>query len=411
MINYDKFTLDNGLTVLVHQDKSTPVIAMNILYAVGARDEHPEKTGFAHLFEHLMFGGSKNAPKYDIPLERTGGENNAFTNNDFTNYYLTIPRENLETAFWLESDRMLQLDISESSLEVQRNVVIEEFKQRYLNQPYGDAWLKLRPLAFKVHPYRWSTIGREISHIEQANIEDVRSFYEKYYKPNNAIMVLSGDVELENIKLLSEKWFGGIPSGKKIIRELPAEPLQNEKRFEKIIADVPYDALYIAWHMDSRLGPDYHTTDLISDILSNGESSRLYQRLIKEQGLFSEINAFISGDTDPGLFIITGKLIDGISHEQAEEAIFAEIKKIKTEHCAPEELEKVQNKIEASQEFSEMSALNKAMNLAFFEFLGDAAMINQEIAKYKQVRASDIKRVAEKIFQTENTSLIRYKRK
>ncbi len=411
MINYDKFTLDNGLTVLVHQDKSTPVIAMNILYAVGARDEHPEKTGFAHLFEHLMFGGSKNAPKYDIPLERTGGENNAFTNNDFTNYYLTIPRENLETAFWLESDRMLQLDISESSLEVQRNVVIEEFKQRYLNQPYGDAWLKLRPLAFKVHPYRWSTIGREISHIEQANIEDVRSFYEKYYKPNNAIMVLSGDVELENIKLLSEKWFGGIPSGKKIIRELPAEPLQNEKRFEKIIADVPYDALYIAWHMDGRLAPDYHTTDLISDILSNGESSRLYQRLIKEQGLFSEINAFISGDTDPGLFIITGKLIDGISHEQAEEAIFAEIKKIKTEHCAPEELEKVQNKIEASQEFSEMSALNKAMNLAFFEFLGDAALINQEIARYKEVKSTDIKRVAGKIFQTENTSLIRYKRK
>jgi zinc protease len=411
MIKFEKFQLANGLKVIVHQDKSTSLACINILYNVGARDEDPEQTGFAHLFEHLMFGGSVNIPKYDEPLEMVGGENNAFTTNDITNYYLTLPVDNIETGFWLESDRMLSLAFSEKSLEVQRNVVIEEFKQRYLNQPYGDVWLLLRPMAYKVHPYKWDTIGKEISHIENARIEDVKNFFKKFYCPNNAIMVVAGNVEAAEIKKLSEKWFGSIPMGPENKRNLTPEPAQTEARSLTVERDVPVDAIYKAYHMCSRYDKEYYATDLISDILSRGNSSRLHNALIKDNPLFSDINAYVLGDFDKGLFVISGKLTPGVSMDAADEAINKELERIKTELVNTEELTKVKNKMEASHVFGEVEILNKATNLAFSELLGDANMINLEVDKYLAVTDTQIREQAKIIFREENCSTLYYKSK
>lgn len=408
MIYFDKFELENGLRVIVHNDPSTPIVAVNLLYDVGARDEDPERTGFAHLFEHLMFGGSVNIPKYDTPLEMAGGENNAFTNNDITNYYLTIPKDNLELAFWLESDRMLGLAFSETSLEVQRNVVIEEFKQSYLNQPYGDVWLLLRPLAYTTHPYMWSTIGKEISHIEKATMEDVKSFYDKHYNPCNAILTVAGDVNTEEVKLLAERWFGSINPGKKQIRTLPREPKQNEERRLSVERDVPGDAIYKVYHMCHRNHQNYHASDLISDIFSNGDSSRLYNSLVKEQRLFSNMDAYITGNIDEGLFIFSGKLVEGVAMEAAEYALNTEIQKLENQPVSSTELAKVKNKIESNLEFSKMTALNKAMNLSLYELLGDAAMINQEESNYNKVSEEDIMEVATEIFRQNNCSTLCY---
>ncbi len=399
MVNFEKFTLDNGLTVLVHQDKTTPVVAMNIIYKVGSRDENPDKTGFAHLFEHLMFGGSVNIPRYDEPLQIAGGENNAFTNSDYTNYYLTIPKNNLEIAFWLESDRMLNLAFTPKSLEVQRQVVIEEFKQNYLNQPYGDVYLLLKPLAYKVHPYRWPTIGKEISHIENATMEDVKAFYKKFYNPDNAILSIAGDVDIKLIKQWSEKWFGSInKQSKQINRALPVEPEQKKARSQTVKRKVPQDALYMAWHTGKRTDETFYHYDLISDILSNGESSRMYQTLIKEKKLFTEVNAFITGDLDKGLFIVSGKLNAGVSMAEAEAAVDKELKKIQ-EHLTDErELEKVINKVEANLVFSRLSALHKAMNLGYYEMLGDAMLFNLEAEKYRSITRNDIRETAHRLF-------------
>lgn len=408
MIGFEKFTLQNGLRLIVHQDRSTPIVAVNVLYDVGAKDEHPDKTGFAHLFEHLMFGGSINIPKYDAPLQQVGGENNAFTNNDFTNYYITLPKQNIETAFWLESDRMLDLTFSPKSLDVQRNVVIEEFKQVFLNQPYGDAWLLLRPLVYKTHPYQWSTIGKEISHIETASMEEVKAFYQKYYKPNNAILVVAGDVKSDEIKKLAEKWFGEIPMGEPTNRALTKEIEQTANRTLSVKRNVPVDAIYKAYHMCSRSDKTYHATDLLSDVLSNGESSRLYSKLVKEQKLFSELNAFISGDIDAGMFIISGKLMKNVSVEQAEDAIHLELEKIKTDIITADELQKVKNKIESSLTFSEVNILTKAMNLAYFELLGDANNINNEVEHYEAVTVDDIQKIAQELFRLENESTLYY---
>jgi zinc protease len=411
MINFNRFKLDNGLTVLVHEDHTTAMAVVNILYKVGARDESPEQTGFAHLFEHLMFGGSVNIPNYDAPLQSVGGENNAFTSNDITNYYITLPSDNLETAFWLESDRMLSLAFSEQSLEVQRQVVCEEFKQRYLNQPYGDVYLKLRPLAYKVHPYRWATIGKELKHIENAKMEDVKSFFHKFYTPQNAIMVVAGDVTLEEVKALSEKWFADIPAGNAYERNLPQEPKQEEARQEIVEADVPVDAIYIAFHGVERLSPDYYTTDLISDLLSRGSSSRLYRSLVKENQLFSEINAYMMGSIDTNMFVVEGKPLAGVSLEEAEQHIWKELKKIKSEKVEESELQKVKNKVESTMLFAELSILDKAMNLAFFEMISQAEDYNQEVAKYAAVTADDVQRVAKELFSRENSSTLFYKSK
>ncbi|KQS32224.1 pitrilysin family protein [Pedobacter sp. Leaf194] len=408
MVDFNRFTLANGLKVLVHEDATTPMAVLNILYDVGARDEDPEKTGFAHLFEHLMFGGSVNVPNYDEPLQRVGGENNAFTSNDITNYYITLPAENIETAFWLESDRMLNLAFSEKSLETQINVVSEEFKQRYLNQPYGDIWLKLRPLAYKKHSYRWATIGKELSHIEEAKMSDVKAFFAKHYNPQNAILVVGGNVKTEDVKKLAQKWFEPIPAGEKYNRNLPQEEQQTEARFETVKAKVPLNAIYVAFKMPGRMSRDYYAFDLLSDILSGGKSSRLHNSLLKEQQLFSDINAYISSSLDPGLFIVEGKLVEGVSMERAEAAIWAELEKIKNETIEAKELTKVKNKVESVLVFSEMSLLDKAMNLAYYELLGDADILNQEASKYLKVDAEDISRISKETFDKNSSSTLYY---
>jgi predicted Zn-dependent peptidase len=408
MINFEKFILSNGLRVIVHQDFSTPQLAMNILYDVGARDENPEKTGFAHLFEHLMFGGSVHIPSYDEVLQRAGGDNNAFTNNDITNYYLTLPSINKETGFWLESDRMLSLSFSEKSLEVQRNVVIEEYKQRYLNQPYGDIWLLLRPLVFKVHPYQWPTIGKEISHIENAKMEDVKSFFYKHYRPNNAILVLSGNIKTDEALRLTEKWFGPIDKGDFQKRNLPVEPKQNEKRTLRVERKVPYDTIYKVYHISKRNDPDYYAYDLLADVMGRGISARLHKELIKKQNLFSDINCFVTGEMDNGLFVVSGRLLKGTKINDAESAIDNEIEKLKNKVVGKDELQKVKNKAESTFEFSEMNILNKAMNLAYFELLGDAEMLNHENKKYQMVTADQMQALAQKTFVETNSTVLYY---
>lgn len=408
MIAFEKYTLPNGLRVIVHPDPSTPLAAVNVVYDVGARDEDPEKTGFAHLFEHLMFGGSKHIPSYDEPLQKVGGENNAFTTNDLTNYYLTLPAANIETGFWLESDRMLELDFNQQSLDVQRNVVIEEFKQRNLNQPYGDVFALLRDMAYLSHPYKWPTIGKEISHIEQASLNDVRDFFFKHYAPNNAVLSVSGQVEPEQIFRLAEKWFGDIPVREVPLRNLPVEPFQNQARSTTVHRNVPYDAIYLAFHMDGKQGPDFYATDLISDLLSNGESSRLFRNLLVEKGLFGEIDAYITGENDPGLFVIAGKLIDGVSMAEAEEAIWQELSRLVEQPVGQEELKKVINKVEANMVYSEISFLNKAMGLGAFELLGNADLINQQSALYRQVTVGKVAHTAKKLFRREGCSTLYY---
>ena len=376
---------------------------------MGARDEDSAKTGFAHLFEHLMFEGSVNIPSYDAPLQMAGGENNAFTNNDITNYYLTLPAANIETGFWLESDRMLKLDFSEEKLAVQKNVVIEEYKQNYLNNPYGDAWLLLRPLAYKTHPYRWPTIGKEISHIENTSLDEVKNFFFNHYLPNNAVMVVSGNVKTEEIKELSEKWFGEIPQRHVPERNLPKEHIQTESRFLEVERDVPYDALYKVWHVCKRNDVDFYAFDLISDILGRGSSSRLFRRLVKEKQIFSSIDAYVSGDLDEGLFVVSGKLVKGVKLADADAAVSEELEKIKQELVAVEELQKVKNKVESTLVFAEMSILEKAMELAYFELMGDAGLMNRETEKYSAVTAEQIQQQAKEVFKEANCSTLYYK--
>jgi predicted Zn-dependent peptidase len=408
MVKFNRFTLNNGLRVLVHEDNTTPMAVVNILYDVGARDEDESQTGFAHLFEHLMFGGSVNIPTYDEPLQRVGGENNAFTSNDITNYYVTLPAVNLETAFWLESDRMLSLAFSEKSLEVQRNVVMEEFKQRYLNQPYGDVWLRLRPMVYKQHPYRWATIGKELSHIENAHIDDVKAFFKKHYNPQNAIMVVGGDVKTEDIKALAEKWFEPIPAGEKYIRNIPQEPEQHEERRDSVTAKVPLNDVYIAFQAPGRMENGYYAVDLMGDVLSRGNSSRLYRSLVKDQQLFSEIHAYMTGSFDTGMFVVEGKPLETVSIEQAEAAIWEQLELLKQTDIPADELTKVKNKTESTLMFSEMSLLDKAMNLAYYELLGDADLLNQEANHYLHITAAQIREQANRIFRKDNSSTLIY---
>jgi zinc protease len=408
MIQFEKFTLANSLRVIVHQDLSTPMAVMNIMYDVGARDEDPEKTGFAHLFEHLMFGGSVNIPDYDEPLQMAGGDNNAYTTNDLTNYYIQLPAENLETAFWLESDRMLSLAFGEKSLETQRKVVCEEFKEHYLNKPYGDVQQKLRELAYKKHPYRWMTIGKELSHIENAKLEDVKNFFFRHYRPVNAVMVVAGNVTTEKVKALAEKWFGDIPAGEPYKRNLPQEPEQTEERKLEVKANVPLDAFYKCWHMPGRLDRRYYIIELLTDILSGGGSSRLYQSLVKEKQLFSNIDCHHFGSTDNGLVIIEGKLVKGIKKEDAEKAVEMELDKIKTELVSEQELQKVKNKTESMIAFEDMSVMSRATSLAYYEILGDAEWMNTELEKYASVTTGDILEESRNIFRKENSNTLYY---
>lgn len=409
MLKINKHILNNGLRLVHSQDDSTQMVALNILYNVGARDENPAHTGFAHLFEHLMFGGSVNIPDYDGPLQLSGGENNAWTNNDITNYYLTVPRQNVETGFWLESDRMLSLDFSERSLEVQKGVVTEEFKQRCLNQPYGDVGHLLRPLAYKVHPYQWPTIGKELSHIANATLDEVKNFFFRFYAPNNAVLAVTGNIAFDEAVRLAEKWFGPIPRREVPVRSLPQEPPQMEERRLMVERNVPLDALFMAYHICDRQSPDYYAFDILSDILSNGRSSRLNQHLVQERQVFSSIDAYISGSVDAGLFHISGKPAAGVSLEQAEAAVRGELQELQQTLIAQQELEKVKNKFESTQIFGNMNYLNVATNLAWFELNGRAEDMECEVERYRAVTAEQLREVAQTAFNKANGAVLYYK--
>jgi predicted Zn-dependent peptidase len=408
MLEFNRFTLDNGLRVIVHEDASTPMAVVNVMYDVGARDEDPGKTGFAHLFEHLMFGGSLNISDFETPLNMAGGENNAYTSNDVTNYYIQLPAENLETALWLESDRMLSLAFNEKSLDVQRKVVSEEFKEHYINKPYGDVWFKLREMAYKVHPYRWMTIGKELSHIENAHLNDVKNFFYKHYTPINAILVVAGSVKTADVKALVEKWFGDIPSGTRYIRNISAEPAQNAPRKLEVKANVPLDALYKCWHMDSRLEHGYYVADLITEVLGGGSSSRLFQKLVKEKQLFSNIECYQFGTIDRGLLAFEGRLVKGVKMEDAEKALQEELELLMSREISDKELQKIKNKTESAIAFEDMSVMTRANNLAFYELLGDAALFNSDREKYFAVSSADILNYSKKIFDENNSNTLYY---
>ncbi len=408
MVRFEKLVLGNGLRVIVHRDVSTPIAAVNVLYDVGARDEDPGRTGFAHLFEHLMFEGSVNIPDFDTRLQDAGGENNAFTTNDLTNYYDTLPAQNLETAFWLESDRMLGLAFSEQKLELQKNVVVEEFRQSYLNQPYGDVWMLLRPLAYQKHPYMWPTIGKDISHIRDASLAEVQHFFQKFYQPANAILSVSGNVDPDQVFRMAEKWFGDIRTGEPYIRKLPVEPAQTMQRRLRVEREVPFDQLFMAFHTGKRTDDDYYATDLLSDVLSNGSSSRLVQHLVKEKRLFSEVNAYITGSMDNGLFILTGKLHEETSMEAAEQAFFDELRTLENESLGDRELQKIKNKAEASHIFSESNVMAKAVNLAYYELLGDAELLNQQTSFYFEQTPDTLQKTARSLFAPERASVLQY---
>jgi predicted Zn-dependent peptidase len=408
MIQIEKFILSNGLRVVVHEDHSTPMAVVNVMYDVGAKDEDPARTGFAHLFEHLMFGGSVNIKDFETPLQMAGGENNAYTSNDLTNYYISIPAENVETAFWLESDRMLSLAFSEKSLAVQRKVVCEEFKEHYINKPYGDVWFHLRELAYQVHPYRWMTIGKELSHIENATLQDVKDFFFKHYRPVNAILVVAGPVRAEQVRILAEKWFGAIPSGEKYQRHLPEEPKQVESRFKEVRSNVPLDALYKCWHMDKRLDTGYYAADLITEVLGGGGSSRLYQQLVKEQKLFSHIECYHMGSVDAGILTIEGKLVKGVKMDVAEAALEKILAQLQQDGVTEKELQKVKNKTESAIAFEDMSIMARANSLAFYELLGDAALFNTDRERYFQLTREDMLSISRKIFRKGNDTTLHY---
>jgi zinc protease len=408
MINIEKFELDNGLRVIFHKDESSPIAVVNTLYNVGSKDEDPEKTGFAHLFEHLMFGGSINIPDFDSPIQHVGGENNAFTNNDITNYYISLPAQNIETAFWLESDRMLGLDFSQQRLDVQKNVVIEEFKEHYLNQPYGDVSMYTRKMAFPDHPYSWPTIGKDISHIENANLDDVKSFFYRFYAPNNAILVVSANLEAQYVFDLVKKWYGNIPRREVNLKPVPEINVKTQQTICEVKKDVPYDALYMVFNMCKRIDKEFYAIDLLSDILSNGRSSRFYQDLLMKGEFFVELDAYLTGDIYSGLFVINAVILEGVDIKKAEKAIWDEIKKLIDKGISDYELQKVKNKFISSKVFSEISPTTKAYLIAMHELLGDASDINKELEEYKLVKADEIISAAKKILRSENSSVLYY---
>ncbi|WP_338792498.1 pitrilysin family protein [Bernardetia sp. MNP-M8] len=408
MIDFSHFTLDNGLRVFVHQDKTVAIATVNIMYDVGSRDESPERTGFAHLFEHLMFSGSANIPNFDTIVQQVGGSNNAYTSPDVTNYYTIVPAPNVETALWLEADRMLSLSINDNSLEVQRKVVIEEFKQRYLNQPYGDIWLHLRPLVYQKHSYNWATIGKEIKHIEDATLEEVKAFFYKHYRPDNAVLVVAGNVEKDEVEKMVKKWFGDIPKGNRPMRNLENEPPQTEARHKKVEAKVPLNAIYKAYRMGHRKANDYYATDLVSDVLGRDKSARLYQELVKEKEMFNSIGAYIMGSVDEGLLVISGKLNPAYSPEQGEEAIQTVIDDFLENGISDDELTKVKNQAEASHIFSEIEVLNRAMNIAYYAILGDVEMVNTIADQMAKVTKEELMQTAKKTLRKENCSTLYY---
>ena len=411
MISYEKMVLQNGLTVLMHEDKNTPIASISVLYKVGSRDEHPEKTGFAHLFEHLMFGGSVNIPDYDGVMQRAGGENNAYTNHDYTHFFTTLPAVNIETALWLESDRMLELMLQKEVLDVQKKVVVEEFYETCLNLPYGDVWHELSALNYEKHPYKWPTIGVHPSHIEKANLTDVKKFYNKYYHPGNAILVIAGPISIKRMKELAMKWFNDIPSGKTIKKNYSSEPPKKEARHKQSEAEVPVDAIYMTFPCPARADKAFYAVDLLSDIFSNGPSSRLIHRLTRENKYFNQIDCYVTGDFDPGLIVFEGRPTEKISLKDAEEIISKEINDLKNQLIESAELQKWKNKAESTLVLSEMGIQSKSMNLGFFEALGNADLMNAESDIYQSLTAEEIQQAAQVWLKDDQKSVLTYKGK
>ncbi|MEZ4909269.1 MAG: pitrilysin family protein [Saprospiraceae bacterium] len=408
MIQFEKHTLSNGLRVVINRDATTALCAVNIVYNVGSKLENPMKTGFAHLFEHLMFGGTKAIPSFDLPLQFAGGDNNASTNSDLTNYYDILPAQNIETAFWLESDRMRELDFSEKSLKVQKKVVIEEFRETCLEEPYGDVWHHLGQMAYKTHPYKWPTIGQEISHIKEITLLDVKDFFYTYYRPNNAVLSISGNVDVDKTMRLVENYFGEIPRGKDNSNTIPSEPKQSTFNEKILYANVPHDAIFRAYHMDSRYADQFYAADFISDILASGRSSRFYKRLFKEKQMFNIIDAFVSGTIDPGLIVLEGHLNPGVDMDTARNAIMLEIEILKQDGITDQELQKLKNTVETSIAFSEVNILNKAISLGYYEITAEANLINTEIEKYFKLTKEDIQQTAQELFTDENCNELCY---
>lgn len=412
MIKYEQTQLSNGLTVIANRDTASRMAAVNILYKVGARDENPNRTGLAHLFEHLMFRGTHLIPDFDTPVQMACGENNAFTNNDYTDFYITLPCDNIETALWLESDRMTGLNLSAEACEIEKRVVIEEFRQRYLNQPYGDVNMLLREMVYTTHPYRWATIGISPDHIAEASIEEIHNFYHRFYHPSNAILSISGDIAAERVFEMAEKWFGGIKSNLDFRpAALPTEPKQTTARRLEVERDVPATTIVIAFHMGNRLSKDFYLGDITSDLLAGGDSARLYEHLIKGKSLFASVNAYISGDVDEGMFVFTGQLLPTTTEQDAEAALWEEIRQLQSGEISDYELEKVKNKFEANTLFGELNVMNKAMNLGYYSMIGDLPLINREIAIYRSLTKEQIADFSRNTFTQENSSTLIYRAK
>lgn len=410
-MNVLRFTLNNGLRLVHMQDDCTEMVHVNLLYGVGAKNEEYEYTGIAHLLEHLLFEGTEKFPSFDEPLEAAGGDSNAYTNNDFTNYFISLPRRNAELAFCMEADRMCNLSLDDEKVDVQRQVVMEEFKQGHLNKPYGDVSMLIRKLAFKKHPYRWSTIGRKLSHIANVPVGVVRDFYNRYYVPENAVLAVVGNISFEQTKEWAIKWFGDIPARRCEKCEIPTEPRQCRCRTLTVQRNVPDDALYMAFHMNGFNGKDYYPCDVISDILANGYSGRLSERLVKKKKLFTRIDAFISNTEDDGLFWIYSRLAKGVSYERAEAAIFNELELLQEKEVPSSELDKVRNRFESEQIFNNLSGANFAEKLALAEWYGDVTRAWRETELYRAVTAKDVKRVAGELFRKGNASILYYRKK
>lgn len=402
--------MNNGLRVVVGRDHSSKLAAVNMLYCVGARNEDPEQTGFAHLFEHLMFKGTEQVPSFDSVVQGASGENNAFTNNDYTDFYITLPKVNIELALAVEADRMRGLRLTDEVLQMEKRVVIEEYKQRYLNQPYGDLMMLVRDMCYKAHPYRWATIGRSPQHIESATMEQVREFYDRFYRPSNCILSVSADIEEEEMFDLCEEYFGGIevtPEPERVT--LPVEPEQSAARRVEVERDVPATYVVIAFHVGGRRSAEFFVADLVSDLLAGGDSGRLYQHLVKQRGLFSSVNAYITGDVDPGLFLFTAQLLPEVTEAEAEAAIWEEIEALKSEQADSYELEKVKNKFEANTLFGEINVMNKAMNMGFYKMIGDLPLINREVDIYRSLGDEQIRDFAKKTFTRERSNTLIYR--
>lgn len=411
MINYKLHTLANGLRVAASRDRHSKLAAVNLLYCVGARNEDPDHTGFAHLFEHLMFRGTRRIPDFDTPVQLACGENNAFTNNDYTDFYITLPTANIETALWLESDRMTGLQLSRAKFEAEKRVVIEEYNQRYLNQPYGDQMMLARALHYRVHPYRWATIGLTPDHVAAATIDQAEAFYRRYYRPSNAILSVVGDIAEERVFELAEKWFGAIEDEPFVPDVLPTEPEQTEARRLEVERDVPATAITITFPMGNRHSRDYYLLDLVSDLLAGGESARLYDALVRHRRLFSAVNAYISGDVDAGMFVMTGQVAAGVEVAEAEAALWDELHRLQEERVGEYELEKVRNKFEAGVLFGELNVMNKAMNLGYYSMLGTPELINGEVEIYRSIDADEIVQGCRRIFTPERSSTLIYRAK